>query len=55
MQRFLSQLDFIHTIEIEDLQELATGFCIVPDEPIPSYFFWIYFNSILSYISVASK
>jgi len=46
---------YTHTIEIEDLQEIATGFCIVPDEPIPSYFFWIYFNSILSYISVASK
>ena len=35
MQHFLSQLDFTHSIEIEDLQELATGFCFVPDEPSP--------------------
>jgi hypothetical protein len=31
MQHLLSQLDFTRSIEIEDLQELATGFCSVLD------------------------
>jgi hypothetical protein len=35
MQHFLSQLDFTHSTEIEDLQELAAGFCFVPDKPRP--------------------
>jgi len=28
-------LDFTHSIEFEDLQELTTGFCSVLDEPSP--------------------